>query len=305
MVHRSLQEKTQPTPPEDAALGQGLEQKTELQPESGERSEKDRSHDQIHQWLKVYAETRDPAVRDAVIQAAIPLVKRIAYGLARRSTDPVEDLIQVGSIGLIKAVDQFKPDAGAKFQTYATHLVTGEIRHYLRDRTAMIRAPRELQELSFRINRLVQNLTLRLGREPTDVEIAGELQIPVSRVNEAYEVDRRRTMISLDQALTGDAGNEQSLVDTLVDGKYQNLQIAKEDRFMLAEAIKQLRDGLREVVELTFYEDLSQTEVARRLGISQMQVSRRLRAATSELYKIITQSKKGNSQKNNYDQSRH
>jgi len=297
MVHRSLQEKTQPTPPEEPAL----EQKSEL----SERSEKDRGHDQIHQWLKVYAETRDPAVRDAVIQAAIPLVKRIAYGLARRSTDPVEDLIQVGSIGLIKAVDQFKPDAGAKFQTYATHLVTGEIRHYLRDRTAMIRAPRELQELSFRINRLVQNLTLRLGREPTDVEIAGELQIPVSRVNEAYEVDRRRTMISLDQALTGDAGNEQSLVDTLVDGKYQNLQIAKEDRFMLAEAIKQLRDGLREVVELTFYEDLSQTEVARRLGISQMQVSRRLRAATSELYKIITQSKKGNSQKNNYDQNRH
>lgn len=300
MVHRSLQEKTQPTPPEEPAI----EQKVDLGPGS-DRSEKDRNHDQIHQWLKVYAETRDPAVRDAVIQAAIPLVKRIAYGLARRSTDPVEDLIQVGSIGLIKAVDQFKPDAGAKFQTYATHLVTGEIRHYLRDRTAMIRAPRELQELSFRINRLVQNLTLRLGREPTDVEIAGELQIPVSRVNEAYEVDRRRTMISLDQALTGDAGNEQSLVDTLVDGKYQNLQIAKEDRFMLAEAIKQLRDGLREVVELTFYEDLSQTEVARRLGISQMQVSRRLRAATSELYKIITQSKKGASQKNNHDPSRH
>ncbi len=302
MVHRSLQEKTQPTPPEEPALGQSpeIEHKSDID----QRSEKDRSHDQIHQWLKVYAETRDPAVRDAVIQAAIPLVKRIAYGLARRSTDPVEDLIQVGSIGLIKAVDQFKPDAGAKFQTYATHLVTGEIRHYLRDRTAMIRAPRELQELSFRINRLVQNLTLRLGREPTDVEIAGELQIPVSRVNEAYEVDRRRTMISLDQALTGDAGNEQSLVDTLVDGKYQNLQIAKEDRFMLAEAIKQLRDGLREVVELTFYEDLSQTEVARRLGISQMQVSRRLRAATSELYKIITLSKK-NSQKNNHDQSRH
>ncbi len=302
MVHRSLQEKTQPTPPEEPALGQSpeIEQKSDID----QRSEKDRSHDQIHQWLKIYAETRDPAVRDAVIQAAIPLVKRIAYGLARRSTDPVEDLIQVGSIGLIKAVDQFKPDAGAKFQTYATHLVTGEIRHYLRDRTAMIRAPRELQELSFRINRLVQNLTLRLGREPTDVEIASELQIPVARVNEAYEVDRRRTMISLDQALTGDAGNEQSLVDTLVDGKYQNLQIAKEDRFMLAEAIKQLRDGLREVVELTFYEDLSQTEVARRLGISQMQVSRRLRAATSELYKIITLSKK-NSQKNNHDQSRH
>ena len=257
----------------------------------------DKAQDQIHRWLLDYSQTRDPALRDKIIQSSLSLVKRIAYGLARRSTDPVEDLIQVGSIGLIKAVDQFKPDAGAKFQTYATHLITGEIRHYLRDKTAMIRAPRELQELSFRINRLVQNLTAKLGREPSDLEISNELQIPVARVNEAYEVDRRRTLISLDQALSNDAGSEQSLIDTLVDGRYQSNQIAKEDRFMLAEAIKHLRDGLREVVQLTFYEDLSQTEVARRLGISQMQVSRRLRAATAELYKIITQAKRAASSK--------
>lgn len=265
------------------------------------KSASDKGQDQIHKWLLDYSTTRDPALRDKIIQASLSLVKRIAYGLARRSTDPVEDLIQVGSIGLIKAVDQFKPDAGAKFQTYATHLITGEIRHYLRDKTAMIRAPRELQELSFRINRLVQNLTAKLGREPSDTEIAFELQIPVARVNEAYEVDRRRTLISLDQALSNDAGSEQSLIDTLVDGRYQSNQIAKEDRFMLAEAIKHLRDGLREVVQLTFYEDLSQTEVARRLGISQMQVSRRLRAATAELYKIITQAKRAANQKNRYD----
>src|SRR5271163_2378782 len=206
----------------------------------------DKAQDQIHRWLLQYAQTRDPSLRDSIIQAALPLVKRIAYGLARRSTDPVEDLIQVGSIGLIKAVDQFKPDAGAKFQTYATHLITGEIRHYLRDKTAMIRAPRELQELSFRINRLVQNLTSRLGREPSDTEIANELQIPVSRVNEAYEVDRRRTLISLDQPLSNDAGNEQTLIDTLVDGRYQSTQLSKEERIMLMEAIQYLRDGLRE-----------------------------------------------------------
>lgn len=273
-------------------------------PLDNQKAPTDKATDQIHDWLCVYSESRDPSLRDSIIQAALPLVKRIAYGLARRSTDPVEDLIQVGSIGLIKAVDQFRPDAGAKFQTYATHLITGEIRHYLRDRTAMIRAPRELQELSFRINRLVQALTSRLGREPSDIEIADELQIPVSRVNEAYEVDRRRTMISLDQALSNEAGGEQSLLDTLIDGKYQTHQIAKEDRFMLAEAIKQLRNGLKEVVQLTFYEDLSQTEVAKRLGISQMQVSRRLRAATAELYKIITQTKKASGQKGSHSEPR-
>src|ERR1700737_1621523 len=161
-------------------------QQAAVGPGNGPKIDIGKGQDQIHHWLSVYAESRDPALRDAIIQASLPLVKRIAYGLARRSTDPVEDLIQVGSIGLIKAVDQFKPDAGAKFQTYATPLIPGEIRHYLRDKTAMIRAPRELQELSFRINRLVQNLTARLGREPSDTEIAKELEIPVSRVNEAY-----------------------------------------------------------------------------------------------------------------------
>ncbi len=247
--------------------------------------------DKVHKLLAEYAVSRSPQIRDLIIEATLPLVKRIAYGLARRSTDPVEDLIQVGSIGLIKAVDQYNSDAGARFQTYATHLITGEIRHYLRDKTAMIRAPRELQELSYRINRLVQNLTLKLGREPSDTEIALELQIPVSKVNEAYEVDRRRNLVSLDQAFTNE-GSDQSIVDTLIDGKYQNSVLAKEDCFMLIEAIKQLRSGLKEVVHLTYFEDLSQTEVARRLGISQMQVSRRLRTATSDLYKIITQNKK-------------
>jgi len=278
-------------------IGKGMQVRSAIWVSDYKKSEVNKGQDQVHQWLAEYAESRDPALRDEIIQASLSLVKRIAYGLARRSTDPVEDLIQVGSIGLIKAVDQFKPDAGAKFQTYATHLITGEIRHYLRDKTAMIRAPRELQELSFRINRLVQNLTSRLGREPLDVEIAHELQVSVSRVNEAYEVDRRRTLISLDQALSNDAGSEQSLIDTLVDGRYQTNQMAKEERLMLAEAIKQLKDGLREVVQLTFYEDLSQTEVAKRLGISQMQVSRRLRAATAELYKIITQNKRGSGRK--------
>jgi RNA polymerase sigma-B factor len=117
--------------------------------------------------------------------------------------------------------------------------------------------------------------------------------VPVARVTEACEVDRRRNLLSLDQTLSSDAGNEHSLVDTLIDGKYQSSQIAKEDRLMLAEAVKHLREGLREIVQLTFFEGLNQTEVARRLGISQMQVSRRIRAATNDLHKIITQNRPG------------
>ena len=241
----------------------------------------------IHTLLSNYHKKKNKVIRDKIVEKSISLVKRIAYGLARRSTDPVEDLIQVGSIGLVKAIEQFDPNAGAKFHTYATHLITGEIRHYLRDKTSMIRAPRELQELSFRISRLVQDLIHELGREPSDTEIADVLQIHPEKVSEAYEVDRRRTLISLDQTLTTDSTSEQLLIDTLEDSVHQLKFSSEEDNIMLQSAIKQLKDNLREVITMTFYQDLSQTEVARRLGISQMQVSRRLRAATAELQRIL------------------
>ncbi len=241
----------------------------------------------IHKLLTYYQKTKDKTVRDKIVGSSISLVKRIAYGLARRSTDPVDDLIQVGSIGLVKAIEQFDPTAGAKFYTYATHLITGEIRHYLRDKTSMIRAPRELQELSFRISRLIQDLINELGREPTDAEVADVLQIEPDKLSEAFEVDRRRTLISLDQTLTTDGTSEQLLIDTLEDCSHQLKFGSEEDNIMLQTAIRQLKDNLKQVVEMTYYKDLSQTEVARRLGISQMQVSRRLRAATAELQRIL------------------
>ena len=245
----------------------------------------------ITKLLIQYNKKKDKALRDRIVEHTISLVKRIAYGLARRSADPVDDLIQVGSIGLVKAIEQFDPNAGAKFHTYATHLITGEIRHYLRDKTSMIRAPRELQELSFRISRLVQDLINQLGREPSDAEVAEALQLPQDKISEAHEVDRRRTLISLDQTLTFDGTSEQLLIDTLEDSSHQIRFSSEENNIMLTEAIKQLKESLRQVVEMTFYQDLSQTEVARRLGISQMQVSRRLRTATAELQRMLVGNK--------------
>lgn len=252
----------------------------------------------VGELLVEYNKSKDKFLRDKIVELTIPLVKRIAYGLARRSSDPVEDLIQVGSIGLVKSIEQFDPKAGAKFHTYATHLITGEIRHYLRDKTSMIRAPRELQELSFRISRLVQDLINELGREPTDAEVAEALQMSEEKVSEAFEVDRRRTLISLDQTLTFDGTNEQFLIDSLEDINHEIKFNSDEDNIMLRAAINQLKDNLRDVVDMTYYQDLSQTEVARRLNISQMQVSRRLRTATAELQRILIGNKLNLNKKN-------
>jgi RNA polymerase sigma-B factor len=245
----------------------------------------------LHKLLGDYKKTQDKKIRDKIVDENFNLVKKIAHGLARRSTDPVDDLIQIGSIGLIKAIDYFKPEAGAKFTTYATHLITGEIRHYLRDKTSMIRAPRELQELSFRINKIVQKLKTEFGRDPTDLEIAQVLQdVKKHKIQEAYEVDRRRTLVSLDQTLSPNSGasdNDTYLVDTLMDIKEHKRSNTREDFFMVQEMLKKLKQPLAEIIEMIYFKDIPQAEVAQTLGISQMQVSRRLKKATASLQELM------------------
>ncbi len=246
---------------------------------------------QVMIMLSEYKRTKDKRIRDKIVKNNFILVKKIAHGLARRSTDPVEDLIQIGSIGLIKAIDYFDPDAGAKFTTYATHLVTGEIRHYLRDKTSMIRAPRELQELSFRINRIVHRLRAELGRDPTNVEIAEVLQdVKPHKIQEAFEVDRRRTLVSLDQSLTMNSSSDSDtyLVDTLMDIKEHKRRDAREDFMVIKDLLDKLRPNLREIIDLIYFQDIPQADVANMLGISQMQVSRRLKKATAALQDLIS-----------------
>jgi len=248
--------------------------------------------EEIEAWLDKFKNEASfvskQRIKNFIVLYYLPLVKKIAYGLARRNTDPIEDIIQVGSLGLIKAVEQFDKQHGASFKTYATYLITGEIRHYLRDKSAMIRAPREIHELCVRMNNLIERLRVTLGRSPTELEVAQELQMPVNRVNEAMEADRRKQTVSLDQLVFNNSETEHHLVDNLVDDKYQNFQRLQEERMMINNAVSLLPDKLKEVITLSFFEDLNQTEIAQKVGISQMQVSRRIKKATNELFKIIT-----------------
>ena len=250
----------------------------------------------IEIWLKEFKSTNDPKVKkqlkNLITLYYLPLVKKIAYGLARRNTDPIEDIIQVGSLGLIKAIDQFNNNYGASFKTYATYLITGEIRHYLRDKSAMIRAPRELHELCIRMNNLIEKLKIKLERTPSELEIANELEMPVHRISEIFEADRRKQLVSLDQLVFTNSEAEQSLVDRLVDDKYQVYQSLQEERMMLYDAVNVLPDNLKEIIRLSFFEDLNQSEIAQKIGISQMQVSRRIKKATFELFRIISSQNK-------------
>ncbi len=251
--------------------------------------------DAFESLLKDFLAESDPLVkdklRDELVSHCLPYVQKIARGIARRAKDPVDDLVQVGCLGLIKALEKYNPLAGSRFKTYATYLITGEIRHYLRDKSSVMKAPRQYYELYYRMNLIVQRLSEELGRTPSDLEIADELSCSVDKVHDFTHADRRRTVVSLDQFVMNSEGQsaENLYVERLVDNKYLEFLENQENRLFLEQALSKLKDELNAVVRMTYYEDLSQVEIAKILGISQMQVSRRLRKALDVLHALLLQ----------------
>lgn len=248
---------------------------------------------EIKDWLLKYKATNDEnskkQLQNIIAMACMPLVKKIARGLARRSTDPVEDIIQVGSVGLIKAIKLYNPEISENFKTYATYLITGEIRHYLRDKASMIKAPREIHELAYRVNQLIEKLKEQSGDAPTEIELACELETPLAKIKEVIDIERRKQTVSLDQIISYGDDDSQTLSDKIADETYQNMSSFQEDKILIQDAIKNLDKELQEVIILNYFEDLSQTQIALKLGISQMQVSRRIRKALNSLFEIISE----------------
>ncbi len=252
--------------------------------------------DEIGEWLKLYKNAKDEKqknhLQNVIVLTAMPLVKKIARGLARRNTDPVEDIIQVGSVGLVKAIQLYKPEVSENFKTYATYLITGEIRHYLRDKVAMIKAPREIYELAYRVNKMMEKLKDEQGNEPTETMLAEELGTSVGKIKEVIDVERRKQTISLDQIITTSNDESLSLFDKIADDNHYNLETFQEDKILINDAISKLDVKLQEVVVLNYFEDMSQTQIANKLGISQMQVSRRLKKALNMLLTILSEKEK-------------
>jgi len=229
-----------------------------------------------------------PREREKLVHEYIPLVKKIARGLARRSTDPVEDLIQVGSIGLLEAIDRYELGHNTEFKTYAVHYITGHIRHYLRDRQNLLRGPRALQELSYRLSVVTANLSHELGREPTNQELADILEITIQLVDEVKQYDNRVSVFWLDQEGRGDDDDTRTLLDTLMDPRSQrDGQIDMDERLLLKEAMSRLTRQQQELLEMRYFQDMTQAEVARRLGVSQMEICRRLKRAVKQLQLIL------------------
>ncbi len=249
---------------------------------------------ELNDWLLEYKNSSDEKtkkkLKSLIVMSLLPLVTKVARSLARRSSDPVEDIVQVGSIGLLKAVDLYSFDKSTNFKTYATYLITGEIRHYLRDKTSMIRAPREIRELSYRVHKITLELTEKYGMAPTDEQLANALQMPPKKIKEVIDIDRRTSTISIDQITSGEPENGQnaSIADKIPDESLNVGNEIFENRMILEEAINSLLPEDKEIVTLSFYEGLNQREISEKLNMSQMQISRKMKKALSKLFKFVS-----------------
>lgn len=251
---------------------------------------KEKQFEELDALLVSFKNTKDEKKKRMlhlkIVEESMDLVKKIANTIALQSGISNEDLIQVGSLGLIKAIEFYRLDMNTKFKTYATYFIKGEIKHYLRDKASIIKAPRELQELMFKINSAKKKLYETGNEDPTPEQIAEYLDLPVSKINEVIEIERCKSTLSLDQSFMQE-DEDISLLDKIPANDYQEFMNSYENKIMLASTIKRLPPDLREIIELSYYQDLNQREISEKMNMSQMQVSRRLKKALSKMYELI------------------
>jgi RNA polymerase sigma-B factor len=237
-----------------------------------------KERDELRTKFEEYAKTRDRALRDQLITAHMGLAEYLARRFTNRG-EPLDDLVQVASLGLLKAVDRFDPERGLEFSTYATPTIVGELKRHFRDKGWAVRVPRRVQELHLRLGSVVSTLSQELGRSPTIGEIAHAAAVSEEEVLEAIEAGHAYRFTSLDAPAGGD---EDASLSSQLGSEDRNL-IDSEHRVTLSPLIAQFPARERTILHLRFFEGLTQSEIAGRLGISQMHVSRLLARSLAQL----------------------
>ena len=233
--------------------------------------------------FRAYREQGDLSARERLVGRYLPLVRALARRHGHRG-EQLEDLVQVGAIGLLNAIDRFDPDRGVDFAAFAVPTVVGELRRHSRDRTWPVRVPRRFQELRRELDRPGEELARKLARPPTPSELAREVGAPEDDVLRAFETERVRTPVSLSSPSPGDQA--ELLTFELSAGEDPAVQC--EDRVLVASGLRRLDGRARRIVHLRFFEGLSQAQIAREVHLSQIHVSRLLRQALTTLREHLT-----------------
>jgi RNA polymerase sigma-B factor len=245
-----------------------------------------RNEEEVERLFEEFRRTRDPETRNRLVLMHQNLVRFLAAKFANRG-EPLEDLIQVGSIGLINAIDRFEPERGTKFSTYATPTIVGEIKRYFRDKAWNLKVPRSLQELNLQVIKANETLSQHLGRSPTIAEIAAHVGASEEETLDAMELGNAYEMISLDSKLSFEGEAAPLTVNDSIG--VADLGLEKVETYDdLKDAVECLDNREKMIIYLRFFQGLSQTEVAKRLKISQMHVSRLQHKALNRLKELLT-----------------
>jgi len=226
--------------------------------------------------LHRYHRLGDRRAREELVERMIPLVRHIARRYADRG-EPLDDLVQVGCVGLINSIDRFDPDRGVRLSTFAAPTIAGEIKRHFRDRAWSVRIPRDLQELSAKLSKATERLATEAGRSPTIAELAQAVERDEEDVLEALRGAQSYSSASLDEPL----GEDRTALDVL--GENDEGYDHTDRRLLVVDGLSALAEREREIVRLRFFEGFTQREIADRVGVSQMHVSRLLRRSLAEM----------------------
>src|ERR671913_17721 len=227
--------------------------------------------------IEAYRERGDRRAVEQILSMHVKILNHIVRRYALRSDESYEDLLQVGYVGMMKAVNGYKLDSEAKFSSYAYAMIEGEIKHHLRD-AALVKRPRWARSLHARVSEATSRLTAELGRPPLVEEVASEVNIAPEGVSELMKLFCDTDVLSLDEG-----EDEEVDISAIKSLRYETFALPVEDRILLEQALESLTELQRKVVYLFFYKDLCQTEIGKKLGLSQRKTSRTVASAVKTL----------------------
>ena len=230
--------------------------------------------------LVLYHTGGDPAAREALVERFLPLARQLARRY-QRGGEPLDDLVQVASLGLLKAIDRFDPARETAFSSFAVPTILGELKRHFRDKGWSVRVPRDLQELAVKVDRIGEEMSRELGRAPTPAEIGEAVGVSAEQVLEAREASAAYRAVSLDRPRDDDDEEAGGIADS-VGIEDPGFSVA-EDAATVQRLMRVLSEREREVLRLRFEEDLTQSEIGARVGVSQMHVSRLIRQSIARL----------------------
>ncbi len=243
---------------------------------------------QTTELLRLYQQNRDPALRNRLVEMNLGLVRKEAHHWSNQCSEGYDDLVQIGCLGLIQAIERFDITRGLAFSSFAMPYIRGEIQHYLRDKSPALRIPRRWTTLQRQAKKVIARLRQELGRSPSEAEVREALQLTEQEWQEMELAQQNSLLLSLDAPMQ--TGEDSVVLGEIVpDQRYRSFQLAEEDRIRLQHALAKLEERTRKILEFVFFYDLTQKETAERLGISAVTVSRQVKKGLERLAKLLNQ----------------